>query len=49
MPGMTESPSRYDVALTVDRGGGHLLNPGRVRRGSRADSIRSDCQRHEHV
>ena len=27
VPGMTESPRRYDVTITVDRDGGHLPNP----------------------
>jgi hypothetical protein len=27
VPGMTEPPGRYDVAITVDRDGGHLPNP----------------------
>lgn len=32
VPGMNEPPRCYDVTVTVDRDGGHLLNPGRVRR-----------------
>lgn len=27
VPGMTESPGRYDVTVTVDRGGGTLPDP----------------------
>ena len=27
VPGMTEPPRRYDVTITVDRGGGHPPNP----------------------
>jgi uncharacterized protein with GYD domain len=27
VPEMTERPGRYDVIVTVDRDGGHLLNP----------------------
>ena len=27
LPGMTEPPRRYDVTITVDRGGGHPPNP----------------------
>jgi len=47
VPGMTESPDRYNVTVTVDRDGGTLPDPADFCRCSPSSCIEQERQRHQ--